>query len=490
MKTGDYSRLVALLAVGLLLPGVAARAQQTVSSGKIPITTSSDEARGLYLQGRDLAEKLRATDARYYYQQAIEKDGNFALAHLGLANTAPTNKEFFESVKRAVAVASSASEGERRLIMALDAGVKGDPSAQKEQLSALVDAFPDDERAHNALGGFHFGRQEYGYAIAQYTKATGINPDFSPPYNNLGYAHRFLGDYGAAEQAFQKYIQLISDEPNPYDSYAELLMKMGRFEESIENYERALSVDRNFVFSYVGIGNNQIFMGYPAKARETFKKLGDRARNDGERRQALFWTGASYVYEGKPDAALEKVKAMYSVAEAKGDMSQMSGDYILMGNILLNTGDADKAEAKFRRAVELIDKADVPDQVKEATRRNQLYRDARVALAKYDLGTAKSKTKEYGRAVKERSIPFELRNHHELVGLIALQEKGYEKAVSSFERANQQNPRVIFLTALAYRGKGDSGKARELAEKAANFNGLNLNYAYVKTEAERMLQKN
>ena len=203
MKTGDYSRLVALLAVGLLLPGVAARAQQTVSSGKIPITTSSDEARGLYLQGRDLAEKLRATDARYYYQQAIEKDRNFALAHLGLANTAPTNKEFFESVKRAVAVASSASEGERRLIMALDAGVKGDPSAQKEHLSALVDAFPNDERARNALGGFRFGRQEYGQAIAQYEKATGINPDFSPPYNNLGYAHRFLGDYGAAEQAFQ-----------------------------------------------------------------------------------------------------------------------------------------------------------------------------------------------------------------------------------------------------------------------------------------------
>ncbi|HEY7922071.1 MAG TPA: hypothetical protein VII62_02740, partial [Vicinamibacteria bacterium] len=33
-------------------------------AGQIPITTSSAEAKQLYLKGRDLQEKLRATDAR------------------------------------------------------------------------------------------------------------------------------------------------------------------------------------------------------------------------------------------------------------------------------------------------------------------------------------------------------------------------------------------------------------------------------------------
>ena len=41
------------------------------SATKIPITTSSDDARQLYMKGRDLAEKLRATDARRLYEQAI-----------------------------------------------------------------------------------------------------------------------------------------------------------------------------------------------------------------------------------------------------------------------------------------------------------------------------------------------------------------------------------------------------------------------------------
>jgi len=62
---------------------------QTRSGGdKIPITTSSNEARKLYLEGRDLLEKLRATDARHLFEQAAAKDPNFALAYVGLANTA------------------------------------------------------------------------------------------------------------------------------------------------------------------------------------------------------------------------------------------------------------------------------------------------------------------------------------------------------------------------------------------------------------------
>jgi tetratricopeptide (TPR) repeat protein len=43
----------------------------------------------------------------------------------------------------------------------------------------------------------------------------------------------------------------------PSYSYAELLMKTGRFEESIKNYEKALAVDPNFVASYIGIGNDR-----------------------------------------------------------------------------------------------------------------------------------------------------------------------------------------------------------------------------------------
>ena len=116
-------------------------------------------------------------------------------------------------------------------------------------------------------GTRYFGRQEYETAIKHFVKATTINPSFSQPYNQLGYAYRFLEKFGEAETAFKKYVELIPGDPNPYDSYAELLMKMGRFDESIKMYEKALAVDPNFVASYVGIGNNHLAHGRPEQAR-------------------------------------------------------------------------------------------------------------------------------------------------------------------------------------------------------------------------------
>ncbi|HEY7056619.1 MAG TPA: tetratricopeptide repeat protein, partial [Vicinamibacterales bacterium] len=237
---------------------------QTASSpatGKIPITTASEEARQLYLKGRDLAEKLRGTDAHHLYEQAIAKDPNFALAYVGLANTSGTTKEFIEATTRAASLAGNVSEGERHIILGLEAGMKGEPASVLEHYTTLVTMFPNDERAQNLLANQYFNRQDYKTAVEHFVKATQINPTFSQPYNQLGYAYRFLEKYDEAERTFKKYTELIPDDPNPYDSYAELLMKRGRFDESIKSYEKALSIDPNFVASYIGIGNDYLFMG-------------------------------------------------------------------------------------------------------------------------------------------------------------------------------------------------------------------------------------
>ncbi len=480
---------LAVALLGLITPTLPAAAQE-VASGKIPITTASAEARQHFLIGRDLAEKIRATDARQHLMQAVAIDPNFAYGHLALANTAPSAKEFFESMKRAVALVDHASEGERLMILAADAGVNGDVEAQGQYLTRLVQEFPADERGHDAIGNYYFGRQDYEKAIAAYDRATQINPNFSTPYNSLGYAQRAVGNYAGAEKAFQKYIELIPNEPNPYDSYAELLMKMGRFEESIVNYQKALTKNPNFVASYVGIGNNQIFMGRSDAARNTFNKLlTEIARNDGERRNALFWVATSYAHDGNHQAALDKLQAMYQIAEAKGDMAAMAGDVNLMGNLLLHSGDNTGARAKYSKAVEIMDMAEVSDRVKENTRRNQLYFQARVDLAKNDLASAKAKTAAYGEQAKAHGIPFELRRHHELLGMIALHEKSHASAIQHLAQANQQDPAVLYMLAKAYHGAGDHAKAREVALQATNFNGLNFNYAFVRAKAAKMVKE-
>jgi tetratricopeptide (TPR) repeat protein len=481
MSTPTRTRPIALALAALTAAGTAA-----AGDGKIPITTASAEARQLYVQGRDLAEKLRATDARSLYEQAAAKDKTFALAHLGLANTAGTAKEFFDSLAQAVALADKVSEAERLLISGVDAAARGDVDRQKESFTNLVAAYPNDERAHNLLGGYHFGRQEYAAAVAEYEKAVAINPSFSQPYNQMGYAYRFLYKYPEAEKAFKKYIELIPGDPNPFDSYAELLMKMGRFEDSIKNYEKALAIDKNFVASWVGIGNNYMFMGQGEKAREAFAKLTAIARNDGEKRLALFWNAMSYVHEGATDKAIKEVEKQAAIARASGDKASLSGDWNQIGDILLEAGRADEALAKYKEQLATMDEADVPAEVKEATRRQHLFDQARVALAKKDVAGAKSKAQEYAAAVQAKRIPFEMWQQHELAGRIALQEKSYPAAAAELEQANQQDPRVMYLLAVALRGKGDGQKARTVATRAGDFNGLSATYGFVRGKAKAL----
>ena len=102
--------LLVVMGVGLALAAPGARAAET--KGKIPITTRSEEARALYLEGRTAAEQLRLTDARELHRKAVEKDPSFALAHLALAQASNTAQEFFDGVAAAVKQAGNASEGE------------------------------------------------------------------------------------------------------------------------------------------------------------------------------------------------------------------------------------------------------------------------------------------------------------------------------------------------------------------------------------------
>ena len=481
----SMARRALVIIAGSCAAFVAVSAQTPAKSEKVPITTASDEARKLYVDGRDLLERLRGTDGRKLFEQAVGKDPNFALAYVGLANTSGTNREFVEAVTKAVALADKVTEAERHQILALDAGLKGDPAGNLTHLKEVVRLFPNDERAHTQLGVLYFGRQDYPNAIAEFEKSIAINSRFSPPYNQLGYAYKFTDRLKEAEGVFKKYTELIPDDPNPYDSYAELLMKMGRFDESIKAYEKALSIDPNFVSSYVGIGNDYLASGKTEQARAAFAKITARARNTGERRLEKFWTAASYVHDGDTDKAIAALKAGSALAEAEHDAGTVSGDLIQMGDVLREAGRVDHALAKYGEAMKIIEASQLPEPVKAATRRNHVFEEARVAVAKNDLATAKTKAAEYVRLTAPRNAPFEVRQQHELAGLIALAEKRYAAASEEFNQANQRDPRILLLMAEAAQGAGSAEKATAIAQKAAHFNELSFNFAYVKKKAER-----
>jgi tetratricopeptide (TPR) repeat protein len=457
------------------------------AAGAVAITTASEDARRLYLQGRDLTENLRAHDGRKLYEQALEADASFAMAHYQLAVNSAIAKDFFDHMKQAVALSDKVSEGERLMILAAEAGGNTQPARARELLTELVAKYPDDERAHFLLGGAWFGQQDFAKAVEHYQAATRINPRFSPGWNLLGYGQRSLEKYDDAETAFKKYIELIPADPNPYDSYAELLMKTGRFDVSIVQYRWALEIDSYFTPSWVGIATDLMLQGKHDDALAAMDEMYRRARDDGERRTVLFTKGVILVDAGKTDAAVKEIEKEFVIAERAGDSANMSADVQLIGNILLDAGRTDQAAQRFRQALELVEKSSLSDEVKTDTRLADRFNQARIALAKGDLPTARTEAAAYLEGATARQNSFRIRQAHELEGSITLKEKKYDDAIAHLGQANQQNPQVIYWTALAYKGKGDAAKAKEYGAKAAKANVLpNINYAFVREEAGRL----
>ena len=450
---------------------------------KIPITTSSKKAMASFLKGRDLFENLRAQESLQHFEKAAAEDPNFGLCYYYLSLAQPNAKGFFEKLDNAVALVDQVSEGEKLWILGFQAGVNAFTMKQREYFQKLVELYPRDERGLTLLGNHFFGTQDYDKAIDCYEKATTINPDFSQPYNQMGYAYQFLNDYDKAEHAFKQYIKLIPNDPNPYDSYAELLMKMGKYEDSVESYKKALAVNANFVASYLGIASNLNFLGKHEKARAQLEKLVEIARNDGERRAALFATVVSYVDEGENQKALKILEKQFVLAEKINDAANMAGDHITMGNILLEAGETEKAQHMFEKAVKRVQQSNLSQEVKENAGRTFLFNSVRVALANKDLTSAKRKWKNYQKQVNAINNPFQIRLAHELAGRIALAEKNFDKALEELKQANLQNPYNLYRIALVYRGKGDNKKAKEWFNNAATFNALNsLNQAFVRNK--------
>jgi len=429
---------------------------------------------------------MRAADAHKRFEAAVAKDGDFALGYLGLAETAPSPREFLDALDRAVALADKASEPEQLMIRGRRAGAAGKPELQKELYTQLVEAYPKDERVLTLLAMFHLDRHEFTETIEVCTRAIAINPSFTSPYNLLGYAYRELERYGDAEKTFQRYIELVPGDPNPYDSYAELLMKTGRFDESIWNYQKAIAIDRNFIWAYVGIANDQMFSGRYEAARKVLARLARVARNDGQRRLALAWTAESFIYERAWDKALGEVARMIALADQAKDYTQKAQDLSFKGNILLEAGRADDAAAAFRAQIEASQRSTSPDEVKESWRRNTLYDQARVALAKRDLITAKACAASYARQVAARRLPGEVSWLHELNGMIALADGKPGVAATELDQANQHDPRVLYLRAAALVESGDAVNARTAIRKAAEWNSLSLQYGFVRAKAKAL----
>lgn len=444
------------------------------SETDIPITTSSETAMQKYIEGRSLNEDFQFEKANELFKEALELDPDFALAYVGKAVTAGSYSKAVKNIDKAAALADKVSPGEKLYIHYQKAAFEGDQNKQEELLGKLMDMYPSDKRILMEAAQRKYGAGEYNKAVAYLEKAASIDPDFAPAHNMLGYSYAGIMNYSEAEKAFKTYISLKPDLPNAYDSYAECLLKEGKYDESITQYKTALEKDPQFYYSLQGLGDNYCFKKDYAKAREYYQKQHDQAATNNVKYAALYSMSVSYVKERKIQEALNVLDKRASIAEKNGDIPTVVSSLNSKGLILAESGDPDNAEASFQTALDKIKSSQLSDDVKKnmktAPKLNLVY----VKIMQNKLDDSKQKLDNMEETVMSSNDVDNTRMFNFLRGTLALKQDKPDEAIEYFSKAGNENPIVWRNMAAAYSKKGDTEKALECKNKIDGYQQNNL----------------
>jgi tetratricopeptide (TPR) repeat protein len=463
--------------------------QTTMIEGEIPITTLSDEARQIFIQGREKLDNLKSYEAADLFDEAIQKDPDFARAYLYRSFSGGGYQIYRDNLAKAVALVNKVSEGEKHEIFYLLAGADGEGEKEKSELDQLLSMFPNDKRVLEYAGNYYYLiAQEYDKALEQYKKCSELDPDYPPVYNSTGYLYIDMGNYAEAEKAFKNYIKLIPDEPNPYDSYAEFLLRQGRFDESITQYEKAIGTDSTFSMAYAGTGDNYIFKRDFYKARKYYQLYFDNAMNFNQQMGALLLKATSYVHEGNIDNAIKTWEERAALGHTKKSPNYVISSYNMAVFTLDEVEKFDEGKAYLDKVIEYINTTEMH----EADRKtNQyyagLYRCYHGIMTE-DLKSAEKEAAECQLLADTRKNPVEIQTLHLFLGMLEIKKKNYVQAITHFSQADLESPYNWFRMAEAYEKGGKKDKANKLYLRVAESHDNGMGLATIQQRAKKKVK--
>jgi tetratricopeptide (TPR) repeat protein len=215
--------------------------------------TDNSEAYQLYLQARYHLNQRTGSGLRKsieFFQQATEKDPNFALAYAGLADAynlsnvlglqAPreSSPEAKAAATKALVLDPRLGEAHAALGLVKSHYEYDFPAAQRDFLKAL-ELNPNYSNAYLFYAGAYLtpmGRHQE--AIAEMKKALELDP-LSLPLNSLmANTYLWAGDYERSAKQFQYTIELDPNFPMVHFFYANLLAEDGKYEQAIEESQK------------------------------------------------------------------------------------------------------------------------------------------------------------------------------------------------------------------------------------------------------------
>ena len=130
-------------------------------------------------------------------------------------------------------------------------------------MNDMLEMYPKDKHLLYLAGNWLMGENGDEQAQRLLEKALALDKNFPAALNDLAYVYARNRQFAKAFAAMDRYVALLPREPNPQDSYGELLRMAGNFEGSLQHYRAALKIDPDFVTSQVGLGDTYALDGQP-----------------------------------------------------------------------------------------------------------------------------------------------------------------------------------------------------------------------------------
>ncbi|HWP41695.1 MAG TPA: protein kinase, partial [Blastocatellia bacterium] len=294
-----------------LMPGLSGEASKPPARRY----TDNEEAYRLYSKGRFFWNRRTAEDFRKaieHFQQAIEMDPGFALAHAGLADcyviqTLPDPPKVLLPQAKAAALKAleldgTLAEAHASLAMAVWRYDFDWENAESEFKRAIV-LDPNYATAHQWYGLFLLAKGRFIEAEAETRRALEIDP-FSPGINSdlihiLNTSQRYDD---AIEQAI-KTIELHPSFMNGYFLAHSAYKEKGLMDEAISILQKGLAIENDNRLLLSSLGAAHAIVGKRAEARKIIKKL---ERQPG----GLLAVAQVYSALGEKENALESLRSV------------------------------------------------------------------------------------------------------------------------------------------------------------------------------------
>jgi serine/threonine protein kinase/tetratricopeptide (TPR) repeat protein len=240
--------------------------------------TANPEAYQMYLKGRFYWNKRTPADfekAIGFFQEAIGKDPNYAMAYSGLADSYALKPAYTNEASRDVM-----------------------PKARAAAERAL-ELDPNLAEAHASLGQI-ISYYDYDFPAAEkeFQKAIQLNPNYASAHQWYGEQLSALNRTGEALAELQRALDLDPLSVIVNRIYADVLVDARRFDEAIEQFQKTIDLDPNFSTTYYFVGRAYEAKGMYDKAVENY--------------------GKSASLSGMPPEALARVKTAYERSGWKG----------------------------------------------------------------------------------------------------------------------------------------------------------------------------